>query len=403
MTVRSPKSASDRAITQWWILNEEAFILDWAGRGVDPAQTRSIVRRSSGARSSPRAPSGKRPPRSPAPHLSSSWSARPGRARRPRSARPSSSSMPRVVWCSVWRRRRSPRRCCREETGVRADTIDKLLAEHRTGRPHPTFDLPPGATVIVDEAGMLATPKLAELAHLAEQKRWRVALVGDPMQFSAVGRGGMFGMLVDTHGAIELDRVHRFTNDWERAPPSSSAEATRPSLTPTSVKAGSTAAPSSRSNAPLCRRGGGTARPASVDAVDGPDRTRPSTGSTRRRNDVRIAAGRTRRRGVFRAAERGAVACRGRDRHPAQRPDDSRPTGTRWSATATPGPSPRSTTTGPSPPADQPARSSSRPNTCRPRRTRLRASPPWAHKEEPSTTPSPSSTPSPTSATSTSP
>ena len=27
----------------------------------------------------------------------------------------------------------------------------------------------------------------------------------------------MFGMLVDTHGAIELDRVHRFTNDWERA------------------------------------------------------------------------------------------------------------------------------------------------------------------------------------------
>jgi ATP-dependent exoDNAse (exonuclease V) alpha subunit len=41
-------------------------------------------------------------------------------------------------------------------------------------------------------------------------------LVGDPQQFSAVGRGGMFGLLVDTHDAIELDRVHRFTQPWER-------------------------------------------------------------------------------------------------------------------------------------------------------------------------------------------
>lgn len=36
------------------------------------------------------------------------------------------------------------------------------------------------------------------------------------MQFSAVGRSGMFGHLVDTVGAVELDRVHRFTASWER-------------------------------------------------------------------------------------------------------------------------------------------------------------------------------------------
>jgi len=70
--------------------------------------------------------------------------------------------------------------------------------------------------VIVDEAGMLSTTKLAELADLADMKGWQIALVGDPLQFSAVGRGGMFGLLVDTFGAIELDRVHRFDNDWER-------------------------------------------------------------------------------------------------------------------------------------------------------------------------------------------
>lgn len=103
------------------------------------------------------------------------------------------------------------------ETGVAADTLDKLLIEHRLNRPPDhQYDLPAGATVIIDEAGMMSTPKLAELAALADQKQWRVVLVGDPLQFSAVGRGGMFELFVDTNDAVELDRVHRFDNDWER-------------------------------------------------------------------------------------------------------------------------------------------------------------------------------------------
>ena len=104
-----------------------------------------------------------------------------------------------------------------EETGLAADTLDKLLIEHRLNRPPGRrFDLPVGTTVIVDEAGMMPTVKVAELAELADLKGWRIALVGDPLQFSAVGRGGMFGLLVDTFGGIELERVHRFDNDWER-------------------------------------------------------------------------------------------------------------------------------------------------------------------------------------------
>ena len=104
-----------------------------------------------------------------------------------------------------------------DETGVAADTLDKLLIEHRLDRPPDhRYDLPAGSTVIVDEAGMMSTPKLAELAALADRKQWRVVLVGDPLQFSAVGRGGMFELLVDTYDAVELDRVHRFDNDWER-------------------------------------------------------------------------------------------------------------------------------------------------------------------------------------------
>ena len=103
------------------------------------------------------------------------------------------------------------------ETGVAADTIDKLLHEHSLERPPDhRYNLPAGATVIVDEAGMASTDKLDKLCALADGRGWRVALVGDPMQFSSVGRGGMFEHLIETHGAIELDEVHRFSNDWER-------------------------------------------------------------------------------------------------------------------------------------------------------------------------------------------
>jgi conjugative relaxase-like TrwC/TraI family protein len=104
------------------------------------------------------------------------------------------------------------------ETGMAADTLDKLLVEH--GQPHrppdSVYDLPAGTTVIVDEAGTAETPKLATLARLADEHDWRVILVGDPRQFAAVGRGGMFAHLVDKFEAVELDQVHRFRNRWER-------------------------------------------------------------------------------------------------------------------------------------------------------------------------------------------
>ena len=102
------------------------------------------------------------------------------------------------------------------ETGVEADTIDKLLTEHALDRgPDHRYDLPPHSTVIVDEAGMVGTDKLDQLAQLADERGWRVVLVGDPLQFAPVGRGGMFEHLTNTYPTIELDRVHRFTEPWE--------------------------------------------------------------------------------------------------------------------------------------------------------------------------------------------
>ena len=103
------------------------------------------------------------------------------------------------------------------EARLSSDTLDKLLVEHRLSRPPDhRYDLPAGATVVADEVAMVPTPKLAELADLADHRGWRLALVGDPLQFSAVGRSGMFGHLIECHGAIELDRVRRFVHGWER-------------------------------------------------------------------------------------------------------------------------------------------------------------------------------------------
>jgi conjugative relaxase-like TrwC/TraI family protein len=105
-------------------------------------------------------------------------------------------------------------------TGLRADTLAKLLWEHtvRDGGPSAPYALPADTKIIVDEAGMVSTDNLHTLARLAEQNWWQVVLVGDGHQLSAVGRGGMFDHLVTTHpGDIQrLGTIQRFSEPWER-------------------------------------------------------------------------------------------------------------------------------------------------------------------------------------------
>ncbi len=104
------------------------------------------------------------------------------------------------------------------ETGMHADTVAKLLHEWaRPDGPGRQWCLPSGTTVIVDEAGMLSTPNLHRLTQLASGQRWRLVLVGDHRQLQAVGRGGLFAEICATGRTIELEQVHRFTNEWEAA------------------------------------------------------------------------------------------------------------------------------------------------------------------------------------------
>ncbi|MCX6522418.1 MAG: relaxase domain-containing protein [Actinobacteria bacterium] len=110
-------------------------------------------------------------------------------------------------------------RVLEDETGMRSDTLAKLLHEHaRNSGPRPEWHLKRGTTVIVDEAGMVSTPDLWRLTDLAQRLDLRVVLVGDPHQLQAVARGGMFPELSATATrTVELEHVHRFTEPWEAA------------------------------------------------------------------------------------------------------------------------------------------------------------------------------------------
>jgi AAA domain/TrwC relaxase len=105
----------------------------------------------------------------------------------------------------------------RDEAGMRADTVAKLLHEWRGGAPRDNYRLPPGSTLVLDEAGMVGTAALDDLVTLAVSQQWRLVLVGDPRQLQSVGRGGMFDELCGTGRTHELATIHRFRHRWEQA------------------------------------------------------------------------------------------------------------------------------------------------------------------------------------------
>ena len=109
-------------------------------------------------------------------------------------------------------------RVLESETQMASDTVAKLLHEwRRTDRPpERPWRLPAGATVIVDEAGMIGTGDLHQLTHLADAQRWRLVLVGDPHQLQAVGRGGMFAELCAPAGRSSSTRSTASTTSGRR-------------------------------------------------------------------------------------------------------------------------------------------------------------------------------------------
>ncbi|MHA7284501.1 MobF family relaxase [Arthrobacter sp. TMS2-4] len=115
-----------------------------------------------------------------------------------------------------------------KDIGADATTIDAFLISHRNqqGQQNMTakdghanggsaFTLRAGDVIIVDEAGMVTTPKLAEVVGVAARHGAVVRAMGDDRQLGAIGSGGALRLLNNEVGAVRLEEVHRFHTDGE--------------------------------------------------------------------------------------------------------------------------------------------------------------------------------------------
>jgi conjugative relaxase-like TrwC/TraI family protein len=101
-----------------------------------------------------------------------------------------------------------------DDLGVACENTAKWLHEYDHGR----TELRRGQLVIVDEATLADTVTLDRLTGIAAAVHAKVLLVGDPHQLQAVDAGGAFALLVDRRADTpELNEIHRFTNEWEKA------------------------------------------------------------------------------------------------------------------------------------------------------------------------------------------
>jgi conjugative relaxase-like TrwC/TraI family protein len=91
-------------------------------------------------------------------------------------------------------------------------TCDRLLGDLDRGQEQ----LDPRTVVVVDEAGMVGSRKLARLLEHAQQAQAKVVLVGDDRQLAAIDAGGGFRALRLRLGASELVENRRQHQAWER-------------------------------------------------------------------------------------------------------------------------------------------------------------------------------------------
>jgi ATP-dependent exoDNAse (exonuclease V) alpha subunit len=93
-----------------------------------------------------------------------------------------------------------------QSAGIPSCTLDKLLIEAE----HEVRQLPSGAFVVLDEAGMTATRNRLSLQQLVDAVGGKVADVGDHRQIPSVDAGGGHAVLARELGAVTLGIDHRF-------------------------------------------------------------------------------------------------------------------------------------------------------------------------------------------------
>ncbi|KQQ18761.1 hypothetical protein ASF48_17745 [Rathayibacter sp. Leaf299] len=88
-----------------------------------------------------------------------------------------------------------------ESLGIPTSTLHKFLL---------TGEVREGDVIVVDEAGMAGTDRLAQIVALAADRGAVVRLIGDDRQLGAVEAGGALRLIQREVGAVELEDVYRF-------------------------------------------------------------------------------------------------------------------------------------------------------------------------------------------------
>lgn len=96
-------------------------------------------------------------------------------------------------------------------TGIPSSTITRFLWETKAAG-----GLPTGAVVVVDEAGMVGSRKLAQVSDLVEAASGKLILIGDHRQLAEIDAGGLFAALMARLPAVELKENVRQDQEWER-------------------------------------------------------------------------------------------------------------------------------------------------------------------------------------------
>jgi len=92
-------------------------------------------------------------------------------------------------------------------------TVDALVHRQDAGQ----LGLDARTVVVLDEAGMADTRRLAAITETTARSQSKLVLVGDSAQLSSIGAGGLFEQVRGEAPSAELSQVYRAQESWERS------------------------------------------------------------------------------------------------------------------------------------------------------------------------------------------
>ncbi len=94
--------------------------------------------------------------------------------------------------------------------------LARFLGKTPSGAIVNPVEVGPRDVILVDEAGQVDTADWLKLQVRADQAGTRFVPVGDEYQLGAINAGGMFPLLADRLGTLEIHEVRRFAEQWEK-------------------------------------------------------------------------------------------------------------------------------------------------------------------------------------------